>query len=333
MNLPVKPLALAAAFIALGATAFYFAMDRRAAAAQAVLRTAEAEAVKAAAEEKRTRNEAAAKKAEADCVRDEAKRAESTLKAKEAAEREAGARAEAEREAKERAQLEAAAAADRRKTSEAEAQKASLVAAGAKAEAARAAALREETRLKAQAEENRRRSEEAAAERQRIESERQIAEAKLRELRLEDLREYERALVAVKRELDEREAALRPEKTVADLAHVSPDDTVFDGDGKVVKRTKRSSRAEDDPRLTRGERSLARANRRAALAESCLVDAMRSNAVARLTALRDAAAARGDVVDARHCEDALNALYPGMEHPRTAPAGQPANPEKEATRQ
>lgn len=334
MNLPVKSLGSIAAVFAIGAIAFYFAMDRRATAAQASLRMAQAEADKAEAEEKRTRNEASAKKAEADRARDEAKRAENTLKAKQASEREAIATAEAEREANQRSQHEAAAAADRRKTAEAEAQKASLVAASAKSEAARAAALREETRLKAQAEEDRRRGEEAALERKKIESERLIAEAKLRELRLEDLRDYERELVAIKRDLDEREAALRPEKTVADLAHVSLEDTVFDGQGKVVKRGKRAYRAEDDQRLTRGERLLARANRLATLAADCLVEDMRSNAVARLTALRDAAVARGDLVDARHCADALRALYPDRDLDRLATDGeQPAKPEKEEIKQ
>ena len=133
-----------------------------------------------------------------------------------------------------------------------------------------------------------------------------------------------RELADYKLELDERERALHPEKTVADLASGIKEDTVFGEDGTPQVRQKKVYRAEDDLKLPPESRELARKERLAKESAAAAADLARSNAVLRLESLYTAAQKEDRPVDAEHYRQALKSLYPDW---KLAP-GKPAEEEK-----
>ena len=118
------------------------------------------------------------------------------------------------------------------------------------------------------------------------------------------------------RELEERERALAPERTITDLLGGDMEDTVFDENGNVCKKPKVAYRAEDDPKLPRSSRELAKAERE--------LDEMASNETARVRAAivtpleKEYAQARKEdrVLDANYIADAIKLLYPDWEEPK-----------------
>ncbi len=225
---------------------------------QAIARTelAKAEAKEASVKEaaRKARSEEAAAKANQAAQEAEQKTAEENRKAKEA-------EAAAARDAASRATDEKTVSANKRATATAEAEKAEAIRAieRAKADAARYQA--EMTNKFAVAEQAKATTAAVALEREKLISERKIAEAKLRELEKLNLEELANKLRDWQRDLEDREQALTPDKTIDDLAWTSKEDMVFDADGNLKKIKKVPYLAEKDLSLSSGERKLAKIER------------------------------------------------------------------------
>ena len=121
-------------------------------------------------------------------------------------------------------------------------------------------------------------------------------------------------LVDYQKELDERERALRPEKTIADLAWLPDEDTEIDKDGMVRPRKKEPKLPENDPMLSKDSRELAKADRIRAQADDILAEAARARAVAPLEKLYVAALKEGRAVDAEYYRAVLKSMYPDWEY-------------------
>lgn len=305
----IRYISLTAAFLAVIAGAVAYIMD-----GMSREECARAEVEKAAALEAAAASEARAARAEAEKAADEKRKAELNAQAaktaKEASEAEARAQADAKVAAEENAkakadQLKAAeiereAAQERRK---AEADK--LKASETDKEAARARENAEA--LKAQAEADRLESE-------KLRSEKVIAEAKALELMKIDFETWQRDLIELEQELSERERALKPEKTIADLAWVGGGEDMEVGEGGMVKvKKRREYRAEDDMTLPRPSRDLARAERRISESMAENTAQVRSRIIKRLESMYVAALKEDRVVDAGFYRASLKSLYPDWE--------------------
>jgi hypothetical protein len=269
------------AAVAAEAEAGHNAKAEKAAADKALAEKRAAEANAAAAEDSRAA-------AEAD------KRAAADAKiAAEANERAKKAASEAARASRDAAVAERAAAEAKLKIAEAEKEK-------AKSEENALA-------LKAQAEADR-----LAAE--KLRSEKVIAEAKALELMKIDFETLERDLMEFKQELDERERALKPEKTIADLSWVGDSEDMEVGEhGEVRAKKKREYRPEDDPALPRATRALAAMERAVGDSRKKESDAVRARIVGELEGLYVSALRDGRVVDAGYYRKSLKSLYPDWE--------------------
>lgn len=278
---------------------------------------------------------AEAEKAVAKTQEDEtkAKKAEAAAEAskKEAAAETAKAKADelkAQKLAQETAQIEAKTAADQKAAAEetAKAEK-------AKAEAARDA--RDEAKHKAETAriEQQKAKELAAAEAakseaeaaklaaEKLRSEKVIAEAELRKRDYDHLVQWSQDLADKERELVEREKALTPEKTIADLAWAGgTDDTVIDDKGNVRKFVKVAYDPEKDPMLPEATRRLARAERQVRQAQSNQVVAVRSAVTAKLEKLYVQALKDGRVIDAEHYRKNILQMYPDWKFAGETPA-------------
>ena len=291
--------------VAVGVAAFagIFIVNNRAAIARANAATAESEESAAKDAARRARAEQAASEAKAEAEQNAARAAEENRKAR-ASEAEAARLAlEKSREDREksqadrdRAQAEAQAAADARAVAKAAVEKTRLEGEKAKAEAAAQAA-------KAQAAAD-------ALAREKLMSEKVIAEAKLYELKQLDLAAMERELLDFKRDLDEREAALRPEKTIKDLVWVSQDDTEFDESGVARRKEKVPYLAENDLSLPKETRALAKMQRLDRERGAAMVAANRTNVVTALERLIARAVEEDRVPDADFYRKTLKAMYP-----------------------
>ncbi len=278
-----------------------------------------ADAARAAASKAESEEEAKrqlARKAEAERAAEEAKsRAE---QAKVESEKIAQEKAETERENK---RQEAANIAAKRKIAEAERDKAD-------AEARSAADLKSAKELerkiaKEKADEARAKEATSANELAQAEATKAIREAetlKLRvsisELAAEKLRyeELNSELLEYQRELDERERALRPEKTIADLSWIPDEDTEVDENGRVRPKKKKPYLAEDDLSLPKETRQLAKANRIRGSADNIILETSCSNVISRLEPLYVLARKEGRVIDAEHYRLAIKTMYPDWEY-------------------
>lgn len=307
MNLKfISVISLSVALIALAVTVFV-TVTKRADIARSLALKASADAEKA---------EKALRRAEKETAAAEAK--ERAAKAQAAASRD---RLEAEKVAKERSEVEAKAAADNRRAAEAKAREAQLA-----AEKARAIRDAEVQKAKVAADEVRKAQAEAAVEAERAKgkadelekaktlSERVIAEAKLLELRKVDFETIERDLREWRQDLEERERALMPEKTVADLSWSNGgDDLVFDENNNIVKKEKKPYRAEDDRTLSKASRDLARVERLDAEAQKARSDKVRASVGGSIERLYFAALGEDRVNDAAFYLKTLKSLYPDWE--------------------
>ena len=149
----------------------------------------------------------------------------------------------------------------------------------------------------------------AADELARVEATKAIREAEtmklkysINELQAEKLRyeELNAELVEYQKELDERERALRPEKTIADLSWLPDEDTEVDENGKAHPRKKVKMLPENDPNLPKETRELAKAERIRAQADDILKEDARARVVAPLEKLYVAAVKEGRTVDAEY---------------------------------
>ena len=278
---------------------------------------------KAALEEKKARQERETAAAEA------AKEKAAAEKAKEerAAEESAGKRREKELEAE-------------KENLAAKKQIADQEAAAARSRADEAAAARETARLEAEKAAALKAAEEAKAKTAIAEAEiasakkavadEKIAEAKILELRKIDFDTAARDLAEWKADLEERERALQPEKTIADLSWAGgEEDSVIDADGTLRKVPRKAYLAENDKSLTRGTRRLAKEERLVREAEDEAGRATRAKVVAALEALYEKALREDRVVDADFYRKSLKSLYPDWEFGKEGAANAPKDGKEE----
>lgn len=288
------------------AVAAVWVSNNRAAEARAY---AEAEAAAADAKEAEAREAAKAAEAEADKRRtaeSNAKAAKDRLEAQRLATQEARDKRQAEAETKALKQAEAKIAEEKADAAVAEAE-----AEQAKASAARAAADQAQSEAAAARDRAQARADELAIEQSR--SERAVAEAKTLELLKLDLETMQRELLDFKRELDERELELRPEKTIKDLVWLGDDDTEVLEDGTVRKREKPPYLAENDPRLLEGARKLAKAERLVREDTGRQAQEMRERLVRPLERMYAKALREGRRIDADYYAQNLKSMYPDWE--------------------
>ena len=269
------------------------AKEADAAKAESVRKTEKAAAEKAEAEKRAAEANARAQADAKEAARLEKEAAELKLKADGENSRAKEAAAKAAEAEREKAKLNAKAAADAARTAADEKEKAKAL---ANAEVAKAEA--EADRLAAE----------------KLRSEKVIAEAKALELQKIDFETWQRNLVELKQELEERERALEPEKTIADLAWVGGmDDKVVAADGTLKTVKKEKYLAENDRKLPKATRRLAKTERILSEAESGHVGAVRTNIVMTLEKLYVEAIKDDRVVDAEYYKANLKSLYPDWE--------------------
>lgn len=298
--------ALASAVIA-GAVAYVMNGMSREAEARLLAEAKESEAAKAEAEKKSAK--AAAEKAAAEKAAAEAN-ARAQADAKEAARLEQeSAQLKLKADGESRRAKEAAA-----KAAEAERETAKLNARAA-ADAAKAAAdEREKAKALAGAEAARAQAEADKLAAEKLRSEKTVAEVKALELQKIDFETWQRNLIELKQELEERERALQPERTVADLAWVGGmEDKVVGADGTIKTVKKELYLAENDRALPKSSRRLARTERLIAEDEAGHADAVRAEVIATLEKLYIQALKEDRVVDAEYYKANLKSLYPDWE--------------------
>ena len=282
-------------------------MNKREAVARARLATAEAEEAAAKDAARQARSEEAAEASKAEAAKASLKAAEENLQAKQV-EQETAIRQAAKAESdKAKAIADKARAASEESAAQAlrEAEKAKAEAAAAEAEKAKQLARAEASKAEAAA---------AALAKEELVANRVIAEAKLYELKQLDLAALEQELLAYKRDLDERELALRPEKTIEDLVWVSKDDMVIGEDGTVKKQEKTPYLAENDKTIPVASRELARTTRKVAEARADRDARDRSQVVSSLERLYVEALKADRVTDASFYRKTLKTLYPDWEY-------------------
>ena len=278
-----------------------------------------ADAARAAADKAASEETIASKRAkEAELERAKAEQNARAAEAK--AEKEKTALAAAEKE-NENLRLEnenlaekRALAAEERAKADAEAKKAADLKAAKDAELKIAKENADAERAKAQA---------SADELERVEATRAIREAETLKLKVSmaelaaEKQRYEELnaeLLEYQKELDERERALRPEKTIADLAWLPDEDTEVDENGRAHPRKKEPKLPENDPTLPKEKRELAKANRIRAQADDILSEASRTRVVTTIEKLYVAAVKDGRTVDAAYYRTVLKSMYPDWEY-------------------
>lgn len=272
---------------------------------------AKAYAEAAAAEADQAEAEVKIKRAQAAATNDMARAAEANRQAK--ADELAAAKL-----AKETAELEAKTAADKKAAAEAnaDAEEVKAVAARAIREAAkltndtvrvereRAKELAAAAQAKADAEATKLASE-------KLKNEAKIAEVKALELHKIDYETLERDLLEWKLDLEERERALKPEKTIADLSWAGGmEDTIIDEKGNVTKQVKKVYDPEKDMELPEQSRRLAKTERKIREAQDAKTAEARSTVVKTMEKLYVSALNEGRVIDADFYKKNILIMYP-----------------------
>lgn len=302
-------------------------MNDRAAVARAEADRAESEEARASSEAKKARADESAEASRAAAKESEAKAAAENRKAKEIeleTERKAGERAKDEA-AKAKADAEAANARAREAADLRAAEKLKADAEAAKAQSASDVARAEADKAQAVA---------AAAadalERERLASEKVIAEAKVYEMRQLDLVTLERELIDWQRDLAEREAALKPERTAADLTWVGEREAdVIGGETNRVRRAAKPL-PENDPDLPRETRQLVRAERLRREGDAAVANVTSNAVVSALERLYLEAVREDRVVDAQYYLKNIKMYYPNWRY--TPPAEAKPSEEGDGTK-
>ena len=311
----VSIIAICAAVIVAGVAGVVISMQR-------------ADAARAAADKAASEETVASKRARtAELERATAAQNARAAEAKAESEKAALAAAEAENE---RMKLEneglaekRALAADERAKADAEAKKAADLKAAKEIELKVAKEVADGERAKAQA---------SADELARVEATKAIREAETLKLKVSmaelaaEKQRYEELnaeLLDYQKELDERERALRPEKTIADLSWLPDEDTDVDESGKAHPRKKEPKLPENDPTLPKETRALAKADRIRAQADGIIEKDARARAVAPIEKLYVAAVKEGRTVDAEYYRTVLKSMYPDWEYKAPGPSTNP----------
>lgn len=306
MNKIVAIVAVCVAIIAAGISGVVISMQRSA--------EARAMAAKVASEEtiatKKAREAESVRAAEAA----KARSAEAKAESDKAAQAQSEAELEAQKLERENLATKKSIAAEERAAADAEARKA--------ADLKKIKELEHKT-AKENADAERAKAAVAADELARAEATKAIREAETLKLKvsmaeLESARlhyeELNAELLDYQRELDERERALRPEKTIADLSWLPDEDTEVDENGKAKPRKKKMYLAENDASLPKETRELAKANRVRSDADKVLADNARSRVLSRLEPLYVAAVKEDRVVDAKYYREVIKSMYPDWEY-------------------
>ena len=302
----ISIVAICVAVIAAGVSGVVISMQR-------------ADAARAAADKAASEETIASKRVrEAETERATAAAAAREAEARAASEKAALAATEAENEKlrleSENLVAKKALAAEERAKADAEAKKAADLKAAKEAELKAAKENADAARAKEQA---------AADDLARVEATKAIREAETLKLKVSmaelvsEKQRYEELnaeLLEYQRELDERERALRPEKTIADLAWLPDEDTEVDENGRARPRKKEPKLPENDPTLPKETRALAKADRIRAQADGILSEAARARVVAPIEKLYVAALKDGRVVDAEYYRSVLKSMYPDWEY-------------------
>ena len=220
--------------------------------------------------------------------------------------------------ANETAAAEAQAAADSKSAAEANARaenaKADALRAirdAAKATNETAKVERQRTKDVAAAEQAKADAEAAKLAAEKLKAEKIIAEAKVMELRKIDYETLERDLLEWKLDLEERERALKPEKTIASLDWAGGmDDTVIDDKGNIKKQVKTVYEPEKDMTLPAESRRLARTNRKLREAQDAKIADTRNTVVKTMEKLYVSALKDGRVIDADFYKKNILTMYP-----------------------
>ena len=272
--------------------------------AKAYAEAAAAQADRAAAEAKTERAQA-----DAEIAKRQAAEANAKAKADERATAEANAKAQAD---------EKAAAADKKAAAEANADAEEIKAKAARAirDAAKltnetARVERERAKEVAAAEQAKAEAEAAKLAQEKLKADRIIAEAKALELRKVDYETLERDLLEWKLDLEERERALKPEKTIADLEWAGGmDDTIIDDKGNITKQVKKVYDPEKDLELPEQSRRLARKNRKLRETQDAKIADTRETVVKTMEKLYVSAIKEGRVIDADFYKKNILIMYP-----------------------
>ena len=127
--------------------------------------------------------------------------------------------------------------------------------------------------------------------------------------------------------VEERERALTPEKTIADLAWAGgQEDSVLDENGNVAKKTKEPYLAENDRTLPRPSRELAKVEREMREGLSAETEKSRDRLVATLERLYVAAIKDDRVTDADFYRRSILSFSPGWKLSSESAEGAPGNP-------
>jgi len=299
-------LAICAAVI-IGGLSGVIIMNKREAVARADLARAESEEATAASEAKKARSDELAEANRAAAAENTAKAAAENRAAKEA-------ERETERLAGARAKEEAAKAASEAETAKAKAREAADIRAAEKAKADAAKAEAESSQAALDAESAKAAAAAAALETEKAKSDAIIAERDLLELRKIDFETIERDLIEYRMELDEREAALRPEKTAADLAWVGEREAdVIGGESNRVRRVVKPL-PEYDMDLPRETRMLARAERLKREEYDVMKSVSSNSVVSALERLYLQAVREDRVVDAQYYLKNIRMYYPNWRY-------------------
>lgn len=299
-------LAICAAVIAAGVSCVVVSMNRNEAARH--------EADRAASEETAATKRARAAESERATAAAKAREAEANAESEKAAARKAEAERDSLQKENENLAAKKAIAVEERAAADAEAQKAADVKAAKEIELKIARQNAEAERAKEAA---------SANELARTEATKAIREAETMKLRVsmaeleaekQRYQELNAELVEYQKELEEREMALRPEKTIADLSWLPDEDTEVDENGKAHPRKKPPYLAENDMRLPKETRELAKAARVRGNADRILADSVRARIVARLEPLYAAALKEGRTIDAEYYHKTLKSMYSDWEY-------------------
>ena len=164
--------------------------------------------------------------------------------------------------------------------------------------------MREDERAKAEAEA-------AKLATEKLKADKIIAEAKLLELRKTDFETLQRDLLEWKLDLEERERALQPERTIADLAWAGgTEDSVIDENGNLKKQVREPYDPEKDSTLPVQSRRLAKAQRIVGERQSAHSKQVRDEIVKSIEKLYVDALKEGRVIDADFYKKSLLSMYP-----------------------
>ena len=268
-----------------------------------------AEAEAAADDAAKAEEKTARAQKEAETAKLKTAEANAAAKADERAAAEANARAQADEKAAaadNKAAAEANAAAEREK---ADAARAVRDAAKATNETARIELQR--TKEVAAAEQAKADAAAAKLAQEKLKADRIIAEAKALELRKIDYETLERDLLEWKIDLEERERALRPEKTIADLAWAGGmEDTIIDEKGNLKKQVKTVYDPEKDMELPEQSRRLAKTERKIREKQDAAGADARAKILKSMEKLYVDALREGRVIDSDFYKKSILSMYP-----------------------